>query len=49
MKARARRWYCRACAWPAPFGDYVWAVSRAAARDVFFHLHHVRPYSVEVD
>jgi hypothetical protein len=42
---RNRRWYCRAMSlWP--FGDYVFAESRAAARAAFFSLHHVYPYEV---
>lgn len=46
MKARLRRWYCMASAWPSPFGDYVFAASRAAAAKLFQQRHHVTPYLV---
>lgn len=46
MRSRMRRWYCRAVSlWP--FGDYVFAATRKAARDAFFNRHHVMPYDVE--
>ena len=45
MKARIRRFYCRAISlWP--FGDYVFAASRKAAREAFFSRHHVYPFDI---
>lgn len=46
MKARIRRWYCRAWSlWE--FGDYIFAASRKDARAAFFSRHHVMPFHVE--
>ena len=45
MKLRLRRFYCRAMSF-SPFGDYVFAANRSAARAAFFLRHHVYPYSI---
>ncbi len=46
----SRRFYCRAVdPFRGPFGDYVDASSREAARARFFEIFGLRPFSVEVD
>ncbi len=46
----SRRFYCRATdPLRGPFGDYVLAASREAARARFFEIFGLRPHSVEVD
>ena len=45
-----RRFYCRAMdPFRGPFGEYVRASSRAAARARFFEIFGICPHSVEVD
>ncbi len=45
MKARVRRWHCRAMnLWP--FSDYVFAPSRSEARTAFFNRFHVYPFDI---
>jgi hypothetical protein len=46
----SRRFYCRAMdPFRGPFGDYVRASSREAARAAFFKIFGLLPHSVEVD
>lgn len=46
----SRLYLCRAMdPLRGPFGDYVRASSRAAARARFFEIFGIRPFSVEVD
>jgi hypothetical protein len=46
----SRLFYCRATdPLRGPFGDYVRAASREAARARFFEIFGLRPHSVEVD
>ena len=46
----SRLFYCRATdPFRGPFGDYVRAASREAARRRFFEIFGLRPHSVEVD
>ena len=45
-----RRFYCRAMdPLRGPFGEYVDAASREAARARFFEIFRICPHSVEVD
>ena len=46
----SRLFYCRAMdPFRGPFGEYVRAASREAARARFFEIFRIRPHSVEVD